>query len=58
MLAIQAMIKIKKTSYEELVKAAFEENKIECDPIPAIENLTETQALEVIRYGNNKYKNQ
>lgn len=58
MLAIQALIKIKKTSYEELIKEAFEENNIVVDSLPAIENLTENQALEVIKFGNNKYKKQ
>jgi hypothetical protein len=58
MMAIQAMLKIKKTNYEELVKAAFEENNIEVEALPTIENLTENQALEVIKYGNTKYKNQ
>lgn len=56
MLAIQAMMQFKKVNYNDLVSAAFLANGINVEEIPSIEHLTEDQALEIIKYGNNKYK--
>ena len=56
LLAIQAILKLRKVEYTELVTAAFQESGIAASEIPEIEKLTEEQALEVIRFGNNKYK--
>ena len=56
LLAIQAILKLRKVEYTELVTAAFQESGISTSEIPEIEKLTEEQALEVIRFGNNKYK--
>jgi hypothetical protein len=56
MLAINTQLDLNKANYKELVKEAFEEAGIEVDEIPTIDNLTYKQAIEVIKYGNKKFK--
>lgn len=55
-LAITTQIDLNKANYKELVQEAFAEAGIEVDVIPPIEELTYKQAIEIIKYGNKKFK--
>lgn len=55
-LAINTQLELNNADYKQLVKEAFEQAGIEVNEIPPIEKLTYRQAIEVIKYGNQKFK--
>lgn len=56
MLAINTLLGVNEANYKDLVKEAFDVVGIEVDTIPPLESLTYKQAIEVIKYGNDKFK--
>lgn len=55
-LAINTQLELNKADYKELVSEAFTEAGIEFSEVPPLEQLTYQQAIEVIKYGNRKFK--
>lgn len=56
--ALHSILKRLGVDYESLVKEAFEANKMDSSTIPGIDSLTYEQAVNVVRYGNNKFREQ
>lgn len=55
--ALNGQLKLRKLDYEELVAAAFSHHGIEVNEIPPMENLTYQQAVKIIGFANEVYKN-
>ncbi len=55
--ALNGQLKLRKLNYDELVAAAFSHHGIEVDEIPPMENLTYQQAVKIIGFANEVYKN-
>lgn len=58
MAALDALLNLRDVKYGDLAKAAFAENKLSLDNIPAKESLDYKQAVAVISYGNHLYRKQ
>lgn len=55
-LAITTQVELNKANYKELVMEALEIAGTPVETVPPIEELTYRQAIEVIKYGNKKFK--
>ena len=54
--ALDGILELKDISFEELIKEAFEDSKLDITNLPTKEKLTYQQAVMVIKYGNEKFR--
>jgi len=54
--ALEGILELKDITFEELVKEAFEDSKLDITNLPTKEKLTYQQAVMIIKYGNEKFR--
>ena len=54
--ALDGILELKDIAFEELVKEAFEDSKLDITNLPTKEKLTYQQAVMIIKYGNEKFR--
>lgn len=55
--ALQSILNMQGVKYQDLAREAFEVNGLDGKSIPEINDLTYTQAVYVVKYGNDKFRN-
>jgi hypothetical protein len=55
--ALQSILSMQGVEYETLVREAFEVNGLDGKNVPGQDDLTYTQAVYVVKYGNDKFRN-
>lgn len=54
--ALQSILQMQKIEYEALVAEAFQANNIAKSPLPTVDQLTYDEAVQVVKYGNDKFR--
>ena len=55
--ALQSILNMQGVEYADLAREAFEVNGLDGKSVPQIDELTYTQAVYVVKYGNDKFRN-
>jgi len=56
-IALEGILGMRDLNYEDLAKEAFEDKGMKYDTIPRAEDLTYEEAVVVVKFGNDKYRN-
>lgn len=55
--ALQSILSMSGAEYEDLAREAFEFNGLDGKNVPQVDSLTYSQAVHVVKYGNDKFRN-